>query len=195
MSKFVVIDNFLNQNDFDLLKRTMMSNTFEWFWCEGATDGDGEHQFVHLFYVNGMLKTYPERFEILYPLLNEIQPQSVIRIKANLNHITHEPHYTSSHIDTSIPGSLTAIFYINTTNGYTYLTSGEKIENIENRLLVFPSNLPHGGVTCTDKDRRILINLNYMPALDNKIWQELQTNNDRQYQKEWSKLSQEAKYK
>jgi hypothetical protein len=194
MNNFIVIDNFLNQDDFNLLKQTMMDDNFDWYWRDGATEGDGEHQFVHLFYVNGMIATSPEKFSILFPLLNTIKAQAVIRIKANLNHVTTNCHVNSSHVDTTIPGSLTAIFYINTNNGHTYLKNDVNIENIENRLLVFPSNLPHGGTTCTDKDRRVLINLNYIPTSDDEIWQKLMTENDKQYQKEWSKLSQGAKY-
>ena len=194
MNNFMVIDNFLDQQEFNLLQKTIMDDTFDWYWRDGAVEGDGEHQLVHLFYANGIVSTSNEKFSLLFPLLNAMRPQTVIRIKANLNHVTHNPHTNSSHVDTTIPGSLTAIFYINTNNGYTYIKGGEKIKNIENRLLVFPSNLPHSGTTCTDRDRRVLINLNYIPTLNNEIWQELMTDNDIQYQKEWSKLSQGAKY-
>ena len=55
----------------------------------------------------------------------------------------------------------TATYYLNTNNGYTELKTGEKVESVENRMLVFDSNIEHQGVTCTDEKRRVLINFNY----------------------------------
>jgi len=58
----------------------------------------------------------------------------------------------------------TAIFYINTNNGWTNFKNGDKVESVENRLVIFDSNLEHEGVTCTDEIRRLVINFNYVPA-------------------------------
>ena len=56
----------------------------------------------------------------------------------------------------------TAIFYINTNNGYTEFENGEKIESVANRLIMFPSNIKHRGVTQTDEQTRIMINFNFL---------------------------------
>ena len=56
----------------------------------------------------------------------------------------------------------TAIYYINTCDGYTLFEDGTKVESVTNRLLKFPSNMKHTGTSCTDRDRRILINFNYL---------------------------------
>ena len=55
----------------------------------------------------------------------------------------------------------TAIFYINTNNGYTKLSDGTIVESKSNRLLTMSSNIEHLGTTCTDQKRRVVINLNY----------------------------------
>ena len=31
----------------------------------------------------------------------------------------------------------------------------------KNRLVIFPANVKHTGTTCTDKDERIVLNINY----------------------------------
>ena len=57
--------------------------------------------------------------------------------------------------------SLTAIYYINTCNGYTEFKTGEKVKSVSNRMVIFDSELEHQGVTATDDKRRVLINFNY----------------------------------
>ena len=64
------------------------------------------------------------------------------------------------------PGELhanltTAIFYMNTNNGYTLLETEEKIESVENRLVVFPCDMLHTGVSQTDTKIRVTLNLNF----------------------------------
>jgi hypothetical protein len=55
----------------------------------------------------------------------------------------------------------TAIYYVNSNNGYTKFKSGEEIKSLENRLIVFKCNLLHSGTTCTDEKRRVVINFNF----------------------------------
>ena len=45
--------------------------------------------------------------------------------------------------------------------GYTKLLDGTVIESIANRLLTFPTNMPHTSSTCNDKQIRSNININY----------------------------------
>ena len=56
----------------------------------------------------------------------------------------------------------TAIFYLNTNNGATEFKSGEGIDSIKNRLVVFPKNTYHRAVSQTDMDKRIVLNFNYI---------------------------------
>ena len=60
----------------------------------------------------------------------------------------------------------TAVYYINSNNGYTYFENGEKVESVANRLVAFPSQMKHGGTTCTDTQTRVVINLNYLLNYD-----------------------------
>jgi len=53
------------------------------------------------------------------------------------------------------------IFYLNNNDGLTILEDGTEIQNLENRLLLFDSSKDHNGTTCTNADRRLLINFSY----------------------------------
>ena len=56
---------------------------------------------------------------------------------------------------------MTAVFYVNTNNGYTIFESGEKVSSVENRMVIFDSNILHTGTTCTDERVRCVLNFNY----------------------------------
>ncbi len=100
----------------------------------------------------------------------------------------HNTIETPLHIDVMFPGSLTAIFYMNTNNGYTYFEDGTKVESVENRLVVFPSYFSHAGATCTDEQRRVVININYITDAENSIWKKIKTKHDIEYENEWARL-------
>jgi hypothetical protein len=96
-------------------------------------------------------------------LLSTIGPQSIARLKSNLNRKTLDPCKSPWHTDFYPPlkGHTTAIWYSNTNNGYTEFEDGTKIESIANRLVTFPATWKHRGVTCTDALHRIVVNINF----------------------------------
>ena len=55
----------------------------------------------------------------------------------------------------------TAIYYLNTNNGYTKFKKGGKVKSVENRMVVFDSTFEHAAVTSTNVDRRLVVNFNY----------------------------------
>ena len=102
------------------------------------------------------------------PILSKLGAYEIFRIKANLTLGTKEHEPSGYHIDGfdknhGYPeNSLTAVYYINTCNGYTEFKTGEKVKSVSNRMLIFNSELEHQGVTSTDETRRVLINFNYI---------------------------------
>jgi hypothetical protein len=91
------------------------------------------------------------------------------------------------HTDMAVPGSLTAIYYVNDNNGSTKFEDGDSIDSVANRLVIFPSNLRHSGTRCTDQQRRIVINFNYMPWRDDTRWHQLMSQKDIDYRNDWEK--------
>ena len=55
----------------------------------------------------------------------------------------------------------TAILYLNANNGGTKFEHGDFVQSKPNRLSLFPSDMVHAGVWCTDKKLRFIVNFNY----------------------------------
>ena len=90
-----------------------------------------------------------------------LQASKVYRVKVNTRPKTLF-HRGCAGYHTDLTGSThTSIFYMNTNNGYTKFKKGGKVKSVENRMVVFPADLEHQGFTCTDKQRRVLINFNF----------------------------------
>ena len=67
-------------------------------------------------------------------------------------------------MDTEITQCKTCVFYLNTNDGYTMFKDGTKVESVENRLVLFDSQTQHCGTSCTDKRKRVVLNINYVPV-------------------------------
>ena len=76
-------------------------------------------------------------------------------------HHDSNPNTFDNRDNITLDNQRTGVFYLNTNNGYTYFESGERVDSVENRLLVFPSSKRHAGTTNTDVDYRCVINLNW----------------------------------
>ena len=56
----------------------------------------------------------------------------------------------------------TAIFYLNTNNGYTEFEGENRIDCVENRLVMFPAKTRHRAIGQTDVIQRIVLNFNFI---------------------------------
>ncbi len=170
-SNIKIIDNFLSEEYFLPLKTTITCDSFPWYYqnCVVTMSEDeildlDSYQFFHIFY-NSSNGNYSSYFKILNPILDELNAKDIIRIKTNLNTRKENILVRKLHVDVDLeayPTAKTAIYYINTNNGYTLFEDGTKIKSIKNRMLIFNSNMLHTGATCTDKSNRIVINFNYL---------------------------------
>jgi len=158
-----IIDNFLSKEDFENIKNIMLSSDFPWYYNSKKTrekDFDDNFQFVHVFYKSYSVNS--EYMQILNPIINKLDPLALVRIKANLtmraNEIVDYGYHTDFITDTKLHS---AIYYINTNNGCTKFENGKIVESIENRIVIFDSQLLHAGTTHTDDRLRALINFNF----------------------------------
>ena len=154
-----IINDFLDPKDFTSLQQLFLEsfNNFPWFLSTVNGPQDTCFQFVHTFFHNTKINS--AFFKDLRPILELLKPKSLIRIKANLLTKSSKIIEHDYHID--YKNCTTAIFYINSNNGYTKFKSGPLIKSQENKLIKFNSNLEHAGSTCTDQNVRIVINFNY----------------------------------
>jgi len=85
----------------------------------------------------------------------------VSEVRANLLFKTKKHIQSEFHVDKPFYCK-TALLYVNTNNGHTLLKNKIKIKAEENKLLIIDTKTPHAAVSQTDKDRRIVINFNYL---------------------------------
>ena len=160
MFKVDVVDNFLKKEDYTNLRQMLESDNFPWYFylhTANKTNDIFNYQFIHLFYRDDVPNS--DYFDILKPLIKQINPISLIRVKANLNPISHKLVKFDKHFDQPIKCKV-AIYYINDNNGYT-VVGKEKIKSKSNRIVFFNSSLEHYGTNSTNCKNRMLINFNY----------------------------------
>tara|TARA_B100001996_G_scaffold324867_1_gene270577 strand:- start:55 stop:672 length:618 start_codon:yes stop_codon:yes gene_type:complete len=170
-----IIDNFLPEEQFNNLYDFMMTpGKMSWKYndvvdYEGST-GD-RFQLTHTFFDSPQGIVSPIS-EIIQPFIDLLKIKVIIRIKANLNVKCGEKgretkfHYDHEFVGSKLPDgtltSFTAIYYVNTNNGYTLFKDGNfKVDSVANRLVIFDSSKLHKGVRCTDEKIRVVINFNY----------------------------------
>jgi len=166
--KVEVYDDFLEDEKFRLVQNQMLGTSFNWHFStvlnpEVDTIDCNELeniQFSNWLY-HGLEPGGPE-YGIVEPFISDprLGITALVRIKANLTMrtpkvITHGFHKDGKCHHTS------AIYYVNSNDGYTEFEDGTKIDSIGNRLLVFDSQISHTGSTCTNARVRCVINFNY----------------------------------
>ena len=185
-----ITDNFLSKDEAEKIYLYMMGGIFPWFYSQGITMmDDGLYQMIHIIYSSteptdllGKKYLSPYRIiktpwnedilvgEVIDPLIGKLPIKHLIRIKANLLTKTNQPRQSPYHTDFENPvteqsnfGKLkTAIYYVNSNNGYTIFKNGAKVDSVANRMVTFDHDLEHASVTQTDTDSRVVINFNYL---------------------------------
>ena len=169
-----IIDNFLPEYQFKQLQSIILGDEFSWYWNDTIVfpDEDGynpkDYQFTHNIFDrrppwNGERSLDYQLLQnsSLFALLgvNEFE-----RIKLNLNPRTIFNKGGGWHVD--VEGypqcKNTAVYYLNTCNGYTKFKKGGKVKSVANRMVIFDSQLYHQGYTCTDQKRRVVMNFNWI---------------------------------
>ena len=157
-----VFKNVLKKEEADYLEDRFTSNAFPWFITRGIVNEkiDKDYQFNHIFYTDFRINS--DSFNLLEPILNVLKPTSLIRIKANL--VPRDSKITKHKMHTDVPAptsSKTAVYYVNTNNGFTLFKKNKKITSEKNKLVMFNSDIEHASTTCTNKDYRVVLNFNY----------------------------------
>lgn len=162
---YEIIDNFLEEEAARSISDIMLgSSEFPWYYNDAVVSREHEdtiynYLFTHRFY--GNYQWTSEYANIVVPIVQKIKPWALIRIKANLSPVTPINYASGWHVDYDFQCK-TAVYYINTNNGFTEFENGERVESVANRLIVFDSDMRHNGSTATDTKSRCLINLNYI---------------------------------
>jgi hypothetical protein len=164
--KITVIDNVFSTKISDNIESVLCSPWFPWYLNNGIDqDNDGRFQFVHNFYKENEWRSYEK--EVLNPILEKLNPLSLIKIKANLTMKELDNFEPVYHIDVDNIDSQTAIYYVNNNNGKTLFKNNEIIDCKKNRLVIFPSSIFHTGIMHSNNvfGGKCVINFNFIPIL------------------------------
>ena len=161
-----VIDNFLSKEDFCKISDLLLGSRFPWHYNDcvlvkniQGNKVDPNFQFTHSFRCKQMQKD-SVFLPFVFPIGDSLGIKKLYRVKANLTPRTAEHRFTGYHLD-GFDCPHTAIYYINSNNGWTDFKNGDKVESVANRVVIFDSKLEHQGVSCTDEKVRLVINFNY----------------------------------
>ena len=171
MKQISVINNFLPKKDFSNILKIIMSDQFPWYFVSQSTWEKTKHQkdcfFCHsIKYENNINSDIID--EVMKPIQNKLGYKKLLRAKLNLHIDRGYPIPTNYHCDfpkyiSQNKKFTTAILYLNTCNGYTeFEDNGYKCYSEENKLVIFPGDLRHRGVSQTDKNRRVCLNINFI---------------------------------
>ena len=166
-----IIDNFLNQDEFNSIKDVIFGNNFSWYHSPNIAYKNDPHKilesfFVHMIYDEDVIQSrYYDHFAgIFLPKIKQVcEIKSLIRIKTNFypateNLIEHPPHndYNFRHLG--------CIFSMNTCDGFTRFGKNDDqiIGSKENRMIFFDPFISHNSTNTTDAQARIIINFNFL---------------------------------
>ena len=157
-----IIDNFLPQDYFEYLQGMMLDHSFPWLY-NAYVANKNENQDEHFYFTHNLFESFDRVssvFEEFIPFFKPLEMNAMVRARAMLyvnqgRQIVHEKH-----TDFNYPHK-TAVFYVNTNNGYTEFEDGTKVESVENRIVFFDGSIPHNSSTCTDQKIRSVISVNY----------------------------------
>ena len=163
-----IYDDFLSEYQFKNFDTQIVNNAyFPWYYNDVVVTGknDGGYQFTHGIFDLHVGGVVSDMFPLFTPLLEKLKVRHLVRIKLNLNPKTFFHRGGGWHVDywpnDPFPHTKTAVFYLNTNNGWTSFKKGGRVKSKSNRIVIFDSSSKQQGVTCTDDNRRIIVNLNY----------------------------------
>ena len=160
---YEIIDNFLPKSNFKLIKSAISDPEFPWLYKEMKGDAQSTvknyAEFEHLIYTQNVpVSPFFETFSIL---VDKLECRSLLNMSCLMYMRENELFTVSSNPNYAFPNTK-AIFYLNNNDGYTLLEEDIKIENIENRLIIFDGSKPYIESNCTNTMRRLSISFNYI---------------------------------
>jgi len=156
-----IFKNYIDSETFNTMKDVMLSEDFIWFFRSSQVsweDKDYSEYFSHTFYVDEKINS--DSYKLMLPVIDKLKPKALIQMRANLVVQKHDHFKSEFHTDFDFKCN-TAIFYLNTNNGYTEFENGEIVKCEENTLVTFDSQIKHRAVSQTDTKQRVVVNINY----------------------------------
>jgi hypothetical protein len=152
-----IYKNFIATNDCDKIHKLLLSYEFPWYYHPYQATLKDNFFLGHTFFKDGEINS--EKISYLEPILNKLKPKKILNIRANF---LKRSSKCSWHVDefTKDLSHKTAIYYVNTNNGYTEFEN-KKVKCIKNQIVIFDAHLKHRAKGQTTNNERMVINFNY----------------------------------
>ena len=152
-----IYKNFISKKDSNKICNVFLNNSFPWYYHNTSTKNDSSF-FSHGFIVEEQINS--GFIFLIEPILKKLKCKKIYNIRANL--CLKGPYQCNWHTDnfTNNLTHKTAIYYVNTNNGYTEFKD-KKIKCLKNQIIIFDSKLLHRAKIQTDTITRMVINFNY----------------------------------
>jgi hypothetical protein len=201
--RILTIDDCIDVSDQNLIESSFLSEKFPWYFSNSANWGNKNNgmtlgkkslecidgvkdspQLIHNIFADNLFSKHFES-SLSVKILSAIpfSIKQLLRIKANLTYPTnvHSDHLLGvPHIDFVEENLITAIYYVNNSDGdtiifnerfqekeYKDLTISQTIKPKKGRLVVFNGNYIHAGTLPSNNSARIVINFNLIPHKSN----------------------------
>jgi hypothetical protein len=166
---FKIIDNFLEDHVAKRIHDVTHCSEFPWYFHDVIAHSNEEKskdrfQFVHTLKSNKFGTTSSYYDQLCLPIIDKLKLnfKDVLRSKVNMSlYSGNNPFKSGFHVDNDGPHKV-ALYYINSNNGYTEFESGETIQCVKNRMVIFDGSIEHRAVKQTNNKTRIAINTNYV---------------------------------
>ena len=159
-----VIDNFLPDEVFKNIYENIMGSNIGWYFvpsvAEQKTDKKANDNYMHYHVAYNNHTPVSTIYEVLLPLLQQLDIQALVRIIINQYPYTPKLKIHASHKDFDFKHK-GAILYLNTCDGYTYC-QGQKVYSVANRVLLHDPSKEHHSSATTNAQRRVICNVNYI---------------------------------
>ena len=168
-----IIDNFLTDNDFNLLVNNtvgrndghqvqfrVVSNVENF----GAIEENWSWYMINMLYSTDTPQNEicGKIYEMFVPKFKELANfKTMIRIKINAYPYTNVVKEHKEHIDFNYE-HIGAVFSLNTCDGYTKFFDGTKVESVANRIVFFDASKYHQSTTTSNAKLRYNINFNFL---------------------------------
>lgn len=182
-----VIDNLIKEGQENYLEELFLSDTFPWFYKKHTINQGGAKNFptkqsletgffAHIF-AHGSCVNSSEYYIKLLPIFTALQNKNVniinqIVVRANLTFPDprHKPgNYKVPHNDTDQSNVITAIYYVNDSDGDTLffdddLNIVKRVPPKKGRIVLFDAHHIHSSESNIETQTRCVINFNFLQS-------------------------------
>ena len=161
-----VTEDFLQEEYYDHLNEIITSTQFPWMFQKRVANigEDPEEDLNHYYFVHSLFfqnKVESPLYDDFLYLFQSLNVQFLHRARVLMFVNQGEQYVHDRHVDHTT-NCKTALIYMNTNDGFTDFETGERVESVKNRLLLFDGSIPHSSSTPTNTKERLLLSVTYI---------------------------------